>query len=94
MIGAWGAGVDALTASGCPPGDVGVVTGDDGSEVFAGVLEPARPATASGTGSRPASADPSAWAKRDGGGSVPAVGSAQRTTSRVSAHGASSPTTG
>jgi catalase len=39
VIGAWGAGVDALTASGCTAGDVGVVTGDDGSEVFAGVLE-------------------------------------------------------
>ena len=39
VIGAWGAGVDALTASGCTAGDVGVVTGEDASEVFAGVLE-------------------------------------------------------
>jgi catalase len=39
VIGAWGAGVDALTAGGCTAGDVGVVTGDDGSEVFAGVLQ-------------------------------------------------------
>lgn len=39
VIGAWGAGLDALTASGCTAGDVGVVTGDDGAEVFAGVLE-------------------------------------------------------
>jgi catalase len=38
-IGAWGAGVDALEASGCTAGDVGVVTGDDAAEVFAGVLE-------------------------------------------------------
>jgi catalase len=39
VIGAWGAGVDALNASGCTADDVGVVTGDDGAEVFAGVLE-------------------------------------------------------
>ncbi len=39
VIGAWGAGTDALTAGGCSAGDAGVVTGEDGSEVFAGVLE-------------------------------------------------------
>lgn len=39
VIGAWSTGVDALAASGCTAGDVGVVTGEDPEEVFAGVLE-------------------------------------------------------
>jgi catalase len=38
VLGAWGAGVEALRASGCLPG-AGVVTGDDGETVLAGVLE-------------------------------------------------------
>jgi catalase len=38
VIGAYGAGLDALAASGCSAGDAGVVTGDDPAEVFAGVL--------------------------------------------------------
>jgi catalase len=39
VIGAWGTGVTALTASGCTPDEPGVVTGDDPSEVLTGVLE-------------------------------------------------------
>jgi catalase len=38
-IGAYGAGVDALTASGCSVGDVGVVTGDDPQQVLTQLLE-------------------------------------------------------
>jgi len=39
LIGAYGAGVDALTASGCATGSVGVVTGDDPQQVLSGMLE-------------------------------------------------------
>jgi catalase len=39
LIAAYGAGVDALAASGCSTGDVGVVTGDDPQEVLSGLLE-------------------------------------------------------
>ena len=39
VIGAWGRGVEALTASGCLTDDVGIVTGDDAEQVLAGVLE-------------------------------------------------------
>ena len=39
VVGAWGGGVDALTASGCLVDDVGIVTGSDAEEVLAGVLE-------------------------------------------------------
>jgi catalase len=38
VIGAWGAGVDAVQASGCTAADVGVVTGDDPSQVLTEVL--------------------------------------------------------
>jgi catalase len=38
LIAAYGAGVDALTASGCPAG-VGVVSGEDPQEVLAALLE-------------------------------------------------------
>jgi catalase len=38
-IGAWGAGVEALTAAGLSADDAGVVTGDDATEVLSGVLE-------------------------------------------------------
>jgi catalase len=37
VIGAWGAGVDALQVAGVPPDEAGVVTGDDASEVFTAV---------------------------------------------------------
>ena len=39
VIGAWGAGVQGLTHAGYAADDVGVVTGEDASEVFAQVLE-------------------------------------------------------
>jgi catalase len=39
VIGAWGRGVEAVTASGCLADDVGIVTGDDAEQVLAGVLE-------------------------------------------------------
>jgi catalase len=39
VIGAWGTGVTALTSSGCTADQPGVVTGDDPSEVFSGVLQ-------------------------------------------------------
>ena len=39
VIGAWGAGVDALTAAGRAPGEAGVVTGDSGPEVLSTALE-------------------------------------------------------
>ncbi|WP_370324611.1 catalase [Euzebya sp.] len=35
VVGAWGDGVAALSRAGCPTDDVGVVTGDDASSVFA-----------------------------------------------------------
>jgi catalase len=39
VIGAWGAGVDALTAAGRAPGEAGVVIGDSGPEVLSTALE-------------------------------------------------------
>ena len=38
-IGAWGQGKDALTVSGLPVSDAGVVTGDSGADVLAEVQE-------------------------------------------------------
>ncbi|MGZ5405311.1 MAG: catalase HPII, partial [Nocardioides sp.] len=35
VIGAWGAGIEALTVAGIGPDEAGVVTGDNASEVFA-----------------------------------------------------------
>jgi len=39
VIGAWGEGIQALEGAGLGRDDVGVVTGDDPSEVLAGALE-------------------------------------------------------
>jgi catalase len=39
LIGAYGAGLDALTAGGCATGSVGVVTGEDPQQVLSEMLE-------------------------------------------------------